>query len=115
MRKWQYRGERGSSSIDFVGVLPVLILVALISLQLVVAGFTLWSAAVAARAGARAAEVGTDAKAAALRSLPGPLRSDAEVDRRAGLVSAKVPIPRLLPLLPVVRVEARTSLGVRRG
>lgn len=91
-------------------MLPFLLLAVLVAAQLALAGQALWSAGVAARAGARAALVGGDAGAAARRALPPSLRARAEIDRR-GAVWVHVDAPRLLPGLPRVRVGAGTELG----
>jgi len=77
---------------------------------LALVGQTLWSASMAARAGARADLVGGNAPGAARRALPPSLRQAAEVSEGNG-VSVRVAIPRLLPVLPVLRVEARSGLG----
>lgn len=105
-----HRRERGSASVELIGVLPFLLLAILVVAQLAVAGQALWSAAVAARAGARAALVGTDAAGAARMALPASMRGDARVDDRRG-VTVELAVPRLLPALPPVRVSARTRLG----
>jgi hypothetical protein len=91
--------------------LPATVVVALIVAQFAAAGFSLWSASVAARAGARAVQLGRDPAPAARRALPGPLRRDAQVRGRGQEVVARVAVPRLVPLLPVVRVEAGSGLG----
>src|SRR3954453_24189564 len=62
-----FRRDRGQASVELVAVVPVLLLVTLVVAQLAVAGYALWSAAAAARAGARAGYVGGDAEAAAGR------------------------------------------------
>ncbi len=103
-------GERGSASIELVGVLPFLLLAILVAAQLAVAGQALWSAGVAARAGARAALVGKDPADAARAALPPSMRRNARVDG-AGGVSVEVPVPRLLPALPPVTVTAGARLG----
>jgi hypothetical protein len=108
------RGERGSASVELVGVLPFLLLAILVAAQLALAGQALWSAAIAARAGARAGLVGGAPRAAARAALPPPLRNGARVDDRHG-VSVKVPVPRVLPGMPAFEVEAGTSLGGERG
>ena len=64
------RGEGGQASVELIAAIPALALVTLLVAQLALAGYALWSAGVAARAGARAAYVGGDAGRAALASLP---------------------------------------------
>ncbi len=91
-------------------MVPFLLLAVLVAAQIGLAGQALWSAGVAARAGARAALVGGDATAAARRALPPSLRSGAEVGD-SGAVSVRVAIPRLLPGMPRLMVGAKTALG----
>src|SRR2546422_917706 len=74
--------DSGQASVELIAAIPALALVTLLVAQLALAGYALWSAGVAARAGARAAYVGGDAGRAALASLPPALRDDASV--RAG-------------------------------
>jgi hypothetical protein len=93
-----------------IAVVPFLLLAVLVAAQIGLAGQALWSAGVAARAGARAALVGGDATAAAQRALPPSLRSSAEVGA-SGAVSVRVAIPRLLPGMPRLMVGAKTELG----
>ena len=50
--------RRGQASVELVAAIPALVLVTLLVAQLALAGYALWSAGVAARAGARAAYVG---------------------------------------------------------
>jgi hypothetical protein len=107
-------GEEGSASIELVGVLPFLLLAILVAAQLALAGQALWSAAIAARAGARADLVGNGGTAAARAALPPSLRAGADVRTGEGM-SVEVPVPRLLPGLPSVRVGARTRLGPSTG
>ena len=108
------RGEEGSASIELIGALPFLLLAILVAAQLALAGQALWSAAVAARAGARAELVGGGGTAAARAALPPPLRDGAEVTAGDG-VAVEVPVPRLLPGLPAVKVGRETTLGPDGG
>ncbi len=101
--------EEGTASVELVAVVPFLLLAVLVAVQIALAGQALWSASVAARAGARAALVGGDAAAAARRTLPPPLREGAEVEG-SNEVSVRVPVPRLFPGLPRVMVGAGSSL-----
>jgi hypothetical protein len=102
--------EEGTASVELIAVVPFLLLAVLVAAQIGLAGQALWSAGVAARAGARAALVGGDATAVARRALPPSLRSGAEVGD-SGAVSVKVAIPRLLPGMPRVMLGAETELG----
>ena len=91
-------------------MLPLLLVLLLAIGQLVVAGYALWSAGVAARAGARAAHVGGDAGAAARSALPDPLRPSARV-RESGPVEVRVDAPALIPGLPAIPLRASADLG----
>jgi Flp pilus assembly protein TadG len=107
-------GERGTASVELVAAVPFLLLALAVAAQIALAGQALWSASVAARAGARAALVGADPKAAARRALPAAMREGAVVeegDQDGGVVSVEVPVPTLLPHLPEVKVGARSGLG----
>jgi hypothetical protein len=111
-------GEKGTASVELVAAVPFLLLALAVAAQIALAGQALWSASVAARAGARAALVGADPKAAARRALPAAMRDGAVVeedDRDGGAVSVKVPVPTLLPDLPEVKVGARSGLGEGDG
>jgi hypothetical protein len=108
------RSERGAASVELIAVIPLLALAVLLTAQLALAGGALWSAGIAARAGARAANVGGDPEAAARRALPGALREGAKVED-GDAVRVRVSIPRLIPWLPRVNVDARTSLQAGDG
>jgi hypothetical protein len=107
-------GEEGTASVELVAAIPFLLLALAVAAQIALAGQALWSASVAARAGARAALVGADPKSAARQALPSSMREGAVVeedDEGAGGVEVKVPVPTLLPQLPQVKVAARSGLG----
>jgi hypothetical protein len=104
-----FRREGGTASVELIAVVPFLLLAVLVAAQIGLAGQALWSAGVAARAGARAALVGGDAAAVARQALPSSMRSGAEIGD-AGAISVRVPVPRLLPWLPRIAVSARSDL-----
>ncbi len=108
------RREDGTASVEMVAVIPFLVLAVLVAAQIGLAGQALWSAAIAARAGARAALVGRDAGAAARRALPPSMRDGAEVDDDDG-VSVRVVIPTLLPAMPRLTVGAGATLESSDG
>jgi len=103
------RGERGTASVELVAVVPFLLLAVVAAAQIALAGQALWSAGVAARAGARAALVGGEATAAARAALPPSLRRGARVEEDEG-VEVRVEVQRLFPSLPEIRVGASTEL-----
>jgi hypothetical protein len=107
-------GEEGTASVELVAVVPFLLLALLAVAQIALAGEALWSASVAARAGARAAVVGGDPAAAARAALPPSMRPGAKVKDDGG-VEVRVEVPRLLPSLPSVRVGAASSLEGNDG
>jgi hypothetical protein len=107
------RCERGQAAVEFVAVLPFVLLAGLVAWQLVLVGHVAWDAAGAARSGARAALVGRDATSAARSALPPPLRDGTRVvSAGGGVVRVSVPVPLVvyrwrLPL----RVSAAAGLG----
>jgi len=107
-------GEEGTASVELVAVVPFLLLALVVAAQIALAGQALWSASVAARAGARAALVGRDATVAAKSALPPSMRKGArveEVDGKEGNgVAVRVEVPRLISSLPEVRVGAQSGL-----
>jgi hypothetical protein len=110
------REESGQAAAELVAVVPIALVVLLAMAQFAVAGFTLWSAGDAARAGARAANVGGDAERAALSALPGWLERSAKVEDE-GPVEVRLEAPALLPGVPSipVRAEAELSAGESVG
>jgi Flp pilus assembly protein TadG len=108
------RREDGTASVELIAVVPFLLLAVLVAAQIGIAGQALWSAGVAARAGARASLVGGDAETAARQALPAAMRRGAEV-REDGAVAVRVVVPKLLPVLPRLTVGAEAGLGTGDG
>lgn len=71
--------EPGQASVELLAILPALVVCVAIAASALPAGWALWSAANAARAGARAEHVGRDGEAVARRALPRRLRDGARV------------------------------------
>ena len=109
-RAGRRRRATGSVSLEMVGALPVVALGLLVALQLAVAGYVLWSAGTAARAGARAVLTGGAPDGAARRALPGILADRSKVSRRNG-VTVSVRLPKLLPGIPDAWLEGSSDLG----
>ena len=92
-------GESGQASVELVAILPALVVCVLIAGHALAAGWALWSAAQAARAGARAQHVGGvggDGEAVARRALPGTLRRGARIESEDG-IRVEVRAPMLFP------------------
>jgi hypothetical protein len=106
-------GDRARStaqaSVELLAALPALALALLLAAQIGLAGYALWSAGIASRAGARSAHLGDSAPKSARRALPPALRPGALVSEGEG-VRVRVFVPRLVPWLPKLPVEARTAL-----
>ncbi len=107
------RSERGQAAVEFVAVLPFMLLAGLVAWQLVLVGHVAWDAAGAARSGARAAVVGRGAATAARSALPSPLRDGTRVvSGRGGVVRVSVPVPLVIyRWRSPIRVTASASLG----
>jgi pilus assembly protein CpaE len=107
------RDERGQAAVEFVAVVPFVLVAGLVAWQLALVGHVAWSAANAARSGARAALVGRDAARAARSALPRSLRSATRVTRVAGgPVHVSVPIPLVIYRWRTpMHVNASASLG----
>ena len=92
-------GGGGQASVELVAILPALVVCVLIAGHALAAGWALWSAAGAARAGARAQHVGGvggDGEAVARRALPGTLRRGARIESEDG-IRVEVRAPMLFP------------------
>ena len=90
-------------------MLPALVVCVLIAGHAVAAGWALWSAANAARAGARADLVGRDAVEAARGALPAPMRRGATVTI-GSRTRVAVRVPALLPGARPGKLSASASL-----
>lgn len=101
--------QRGQASAELVAAIPLVVVAVLAVAQAVVAGYALWSAGTAARAGARADHVGGDPHAAARSALPEPLRAGSRITI-SGPVTVRVAAPRLVPGLSGLEVAASAEL-----
>jgi hypothetical protein len=91
------RFESGQATVEFVALLPLLVLVGFALWQAVVAGQAAWLAGSSARAAARASAVGADARAAAVAVLPRSLRSGLRVSGSSdGTVRVQVGVPAVI-------------------
>src|ERR1700710_601057 len=78
------RAEEGQGTVELVAAVPALLLAALVSLQLLAAGYALTLADGAAEAGALALAEGGSATEAARQALPGWAENDVSVSVGGG-------------------------------
>ncbi len=89
--------ERGQASVELLGTVPAVLLVAAFVWQLALAGQAAWLCANAARAAARAEAVGRDGPSAARSALPRSLRHGLRVNAAsAGAVRVQLRVPLLV-------------------
>jgi hypothetical protein len=93
------RRERGQAQIELIAGVPLLILAALVSLQLLAVLYAQSLADGAAEAGAIAAADGRDEERAARDGLPGWARSRIDVQAEDGRVRVELEPPALVPWL----------------
>lgn len=96
----------GQATVELVAALPALVLAALVSLQLLAAGYALTLADGAAEAGALALAGGGSAGEAARAALPGWAEDDVEVAVEGGRVTV-----RLRPPSPFRAVAERLAVS----
>ena len=106
--------DAGQASVEFVVLLPLLVMVAAALWQAALAGQAVWASANAARAAARAEAVGGDPAAGARGALPALLRRNLHVDARRTGVRVDVSIPLVLTGDHLATVSARAALPPQR-
>ncbi|MFV0133923.1 TadE/TadG family type IV pilus assembly protein [Streptomyces sp. HMX87] len=93
--------DRGQAAIEYLGFLPVLVLVALAAVQLGLVAYTAQQAGTAARAGARSASLDESAQAACAAAVSGWLADGTDCPEAYGgdevTVTASVDIPSVVP------------------
>jgi hypothetical protein len=105
--------SRGQASVELVAALPALLLAALVSLQLLAAGYAMTLADGAAEAGALALASGGSAADAARGALPGWAKDDVAVSVEGGRVTVRLRPPS--PFRAVADQLAVTSAASARA
>ena len=105
------RSERGQASVELLGLLPLLLLVALAAAQVLAAGYSSVLAGNAAEAAALALAGGGDPEAAVRDALPGWSRRQVDVALDGGNVKVRLRPPALFPpLARELEVSARAAV-----
>lgn len=108
MRRHRLRSERGSASLEILGLLPAVVLVLCTLLYVASAVYTVNAANQAVRDGARALSLGRPAEGAVLRSLPDSIPVQ-RITYPAGGVRLEVRTVRL-PLLPQLTIVREATM-----
>jgi hypothetical protein len=110
------RSERGQSTVEFVAMIPVVVLLAGALWQAVVAGQAVWVSGAAARAAARAAAVGGDAEEAARRALPAALERGLRVKTGdEGKAEVEIAVPLVVGSGHLTTVSAKAHFEPQGG
>jgi hypothetical protein len=105
-------GERGQASVELLGMLPALLLVAFVLFQLGAVGYASVLAGSAAEAGALAMAAGTDPSAGVRESLPGWSRAKARVTTSRGRVVIRLRPPSPFPFVSrALEVTAQAAVN----
>jgi len=104
-------GSSGQASIELVAALPLVLALALASVQLLAVGYSSVLAGNAAEAGALALAAGGEARAGAREALPGWSRARARITARGGRVEVRLRPPALLDALSE-RLEVKADAAV---
>ena len=102
--------ERGQATVELLGAVPAVLVLALVLFQLLAVGYAQVSAGGAAEAGALALAAGADAEAGAREALPGWSRAGARIAVSGGRVQVT-----LRPLSPLRAVSRKLEVAVEAG
>ncbi len=105
------RASRGQAAVELVALLPALALLVLVCWWIVAGAHTWSQAGGAARAGARAAEVGAPVADGARSVLPAATARRARITEEGDRVSVRLAMPRPLPFLPSITVSAEATVA----
>jgi Flp pilus assembly protein TadG len=93
------RDQRGQAAVELLAAVPVVLLIALVTAQVMAVGYASVLAGNAAEAGALALAGGGDAREAARAALPGWSRARGQVAVTGGEVTVRLRPPTLLRAL----------------
>ena len=92
-----HKDEFGAELIEFIGMLPILLMAGMIAFQIILVAQTILVASSAAREGARALSVCGPCRQAALNASPGDY--DQQIDCQDGTESVRVTVRLRIPLV----------------
>ncbi|MGW5196896.1 TadE/TadG family type IV pilus assembly protein [Streptomyces spiralis] len=106
--------DRGQVAIEYLGFIPILMLVAMAAIQIGLVAYTAMQAGTAARAGARAASLQQSAQQACAQAVSSWLASGTTCEASPGddtvTVDATVHIPSIIPLWDPIGDAHKTAI-----
>jgi Flp pilus assembly protein TadG len=107
--------ERGSATVELVGLLPWLLLLALAVWEIMLVAYTATAAENAALTGSRAHGKGENGEEAAMQSLSSWLRDGAIVDLDGDRATVTVEVPLIVPRVTVDDLSVTKSAELPSG
>jgi hypothetical protein len=108
-------GERGSASVELLGILPLLLLAGLTAWQILLAAMTVTSAENAARAASRAEGRGDGGAEVGGEALPTWLRDQAEIQLSGTKATVVIEVPIIVPGLSIDALTVSRSAELPEG
>ncbi|MFJ3900785.1 TadE/TadG family type IV pilus assembly protein [Streptomyces sp. NPDC090025] len=111
-------GDRGQAAVEYLGFLPILLLIGLVGVQLGIVGYAAQQAGTAARAAARAESVDDpdgevpDGEAAGRAAMSGWVAGRSSFDVGGGRATVTVTVPSLIPFMSDVRITKSATMPV---
>ncbi len=105
--------QRGSAALEFVGLIPVILLTAVIAIQFGIFGWAALSVSDAARAAARAAAMGQDPHLAAQAALPNGLEPVQVTGGQTGdgySYTVTIKTPTVVPILDLGEISRSADM-----
>jgi hypothetical protein len=101
--------QRGQASVEVVGLLPILLLFAMLIWQMHLAQSAATAVENAARTASRVESLGGDGKRAVLRALPKSQREGVDIEIRGATVRVRTEVPTVVPGLTTGLFHVRGS------
>jgi hypothetical protein len=107
--------QEGSTSVELMGILPILLLGALAAWQILLVAMTVTSAENAARTASRAHATQGNAEGAGIRAMPQWLRDGARVQMSGDKATVVVEVPIIFPGLRAGEMTVSRSAELPSG
>ncbi|MFI8518503.1 TadE/TadG family type IV pilus assembly protein [Streptomyces sp. NPDC085481] len=109
--------DRGQVAVEYLGFLPLLLLIGLVGVQMGIIAYAAQQAGTGARAAARAASVDDEAsvpdpRTAGKAAMSGWVAEGSDVDVDGGVATVTVDVPSLIPFMDRPRITKTATMPV---